>query len=59
MHSTTRTTAAFYLAMDTHQNCLNKAALLSIQRYTNMTEEFTGTLNTHTLFVRFITMMAH
>ena len=41
---TTHTTAVCFIAMGTLQNCLNEAALLSIQSYAHITEEYTETV---------------
>ena len=42
--------------MDTHRCYLNEAALLSIQRYAHINEEFTDMVTIHTTFVCFIAM---
>ena len=51
---TTHTLAIYFLALCTHQNCLNGAALLSIQGYPHTNEDYTGSATDHTISICFI-----
>ena len=45
--------------MGTQQNCLNEAALMSIQRHAHMIEEYKGTVSTPTKTDYLIAMGTH